>query len=300
MSVAVSGSVILPRTPPGSAGSISAPEGIPAMTTRNMLPRLTPWVLLAASLVLGAGTVFADMNGRTGKAQSATGCNCHGTTRTASVVTTITGPQSVTTGSTNQYTVSVSGGFAGTLGGFNLNASGGTLAAGANNQVSGTEVTHLDPNSRSWTFSWTAPATAGPQNFWAIAQVVDGGLDTSGDMWNWFGGVVNTPFAITVTNAAGVGESQSLAWLATPSPNPCVSGTRIAFSLASAASVRLEVLDAAGRRVRTLARGVLPAGGQSVSWDGRSESGSRVPAGVYFVHLSTPRGEYRTHLTVVN
>ena len=270
------------------------------MHTRNLLPRLTPWVLLAASLVLGAGTVFADISGRTGKAQSTTGCNCHGTTKTATVTTTITGPQSVTMGSTNQYTVSVTGGFPGTQGGFNLKASGGTLAPGANNRVSGAEVTHIDAASRSWTFSWTAPATAGPQNFWAIAQVTDGAGDTSGDMWNWFGGAVSTPFAITVTDPAGVGDSPSLTWLATPSPNPCVNGTRIAFSLASAANVRLEVLDAAGRRVRTLARGALPSGGQSVSWDGRSESGSRVPAGVYFVHLATPRGEFRARLTVVN
>lgn len=270
------------------------------MHSRQVLPRLTPWVLLAASLVLGAGAVSADVNGRTGKAQSTTGCSCHGTTRTSSVTTTITGPQSVTTGSTNQYTVSVTGGFAGTQGGFGLKASGGTLTAGANNQVSGTEVTHMDANSRSWTFSWTAPATAGTQNFWAIAQVVDGGLDTSGDMWNWFGGVVNTPFAIAVTSAAGVGDSPSLGWLAPPSPNPCVTGSRISFSLASAASVQLDVLDASGRRVRTLARGALPAGGQSVNWDRRSDGGSRVPAGVYFVHLSTPQHGFTTRLAVVD
>lgn len=270
------------------------------MNSTRMLPRLTPWILLAAGLVLGAGSVFADINGRTGRAQSATGCSCHGSARTSGVTTTITGPQSVTTGSTHQYTVSVGGGFAGTEGGFNLKSSGGTLVAGANNQLSGTELTHNDAASRSWTFSWTAPATAGSQSFWAIALVGDGGGDTGGDLWNWYGGAVNTPFAITVTDAAGVGDSPSLTWLATPSPNPCVSATRIAFSLASPANARLEVLDAAGRRVHTLARGAMPAGSQSVSWDGRSERGSRVPAGVYFVRLTTPQRDFTTRLSVVN
>lgn len=64
-------------------------------------------------------------------------------------------------------------------------------------------------------------------------------------------------------------------------PNPFSDGTRIQFTLPEATDVRLEVFDVAGRRVRTLRTGNLPAGPHSVDWDRRDGSGRRVSAGVY-------------------
>lgn len=270
------------------------------MNANRLLPRITTWVLLAAGLTLGASVVFAYMDGRTGKAQSSTGCSCHGTTATSGVVVTITGPQVVAPSSTHQYTVTVSGGPAAPNGGFDLLGSGGTFTAGANNRVSGSEVTHSNPDARSWTFSWTAPATTGTQNFWAIGLAADGALDTSSDDWNWYGGVVNTAFPITVTTATAVGDPASATWLAPPLPNPCVNGARVSFSLANAADVRLAILDAAGRNVRTLVRGAMPAGPQSVTWNGRSANGARVAPGVYFLRLTTPDRELTQRVTVAH
>ena len=48
------------------------------------------------------------------------------------------------------------------------------------------------------------------------------------------------------------------------------------------AHVRLAILDAAGRRVRVLRDGVLPAGSYAVTWDGRDDSGASLPSGLYF------------------
>lgn len=262
--------------------------------------RLAAVALLITGITAGAGQVLADANGRTGKATSSTGCSCHATLRTPGVLVTIAGPQNVATSSTHQYTVTVSGGPAAPNGGFNLKASAGTLVAGANNRVSGLEVTHSDSNVRTWTFSWTAPATAGTQNFWAIGLAADGSGDNSGDDWNYYGNALNTAFPITVASAVGVGDSPSLEWIAPPLPNPCTSGTQITYSLASAAVVRLSVLDAAGRKVRTLVQGTRPAGRESVTWNGRGDNGSRVPSGVYFAQLALPGRVLSTRITVVD
>ncbi|MBI5169438.1 MAG: T9SS type A sorting domain-containing protein [Candidatus Eisenbacteria bacterium] len=270
------------------------------MKKARMLPSATPWLLVAAALTLGAGVVMADSAGRTGKAQSPNGCNCHGTTRTAGVTVTISGPQNVVVNSTNSYTVTLLGGPSATQGGFNLKASNGTLVAGANNRISGLEMTHVNEFSRSWTFSWKAPAVVGTSNFYAIGLSTDGSGDESGDQWNWYGGVVNTAFPIVVANAAGVEDEGALTWLAPPSPNPCVGRSVVSFSLAAPTHVRLELLDTAGRVVRTLTDASLPAGRQSVSWDRRSATGARAAAGVYFVRMSTPQRVLTTRVTVLD
>ena len=76
-----------------------------------------------------------------------------------------------------------------------------------------------------------------------------------------------------------------------PRPNPFAGSTRFRFDLPLGRHVRLEVLDAQGRRVRTLADQVLPAGTHALEWDGRNEAGGRTGAGVYFYRFAA--GEHR-------
>ena len=64
-------------------------------------------------------------------------------------------------------------------------------------------------------------------------------------------------------------------------PNPFTAGTTIRFETSARGRVRVEIVDPAGRRVRTLLDEVHPAGSHTASWDGRSARGARVPAGVY-------------------
>lgn len=54
---------------------------------------------------------------------------------------------------------------------------------------------------------------------------------------------------------------------------------------ASAAEATIEVVDSAGRVVRTLDRQALPAGIQSVAWDGTDLNGNRLPDGVYTMRV---------------
>jgi len=65
-------------------------------------------------------------------------------------------------------------------------------------------------------------------------------------------------------------------------PNPFRDATSLGFDLPGEASVRMDVFDAAGRRVRTLATGRRPAGAHEVAWDGRDAAGRTVAPGVYF------------------
>jgi Tol biopolymer transport system component len=68
-------------------------------------------------------------------------------------------------------------------------------------------------------------------------------------------------------------------------PNPFSGTTEIRFELPVEASVRLEVFDAQGRVVRTLAQGSFPVGFHSVVWDQRDAYGARVRPGVYFYRI---------------
>ena len=68
-------------------------------------------------------------------------------------------------------------------------------------------------------------------------------------------------------------------------PNPFNPVTEISFELPRSAPVDLKVFDAAGRLVRVLVKGSMPAGVNVARWDGRNERGSSVASGVYFYEL---------------
>ena len=76
--------------------------------------------------------------------------------------------------------------------------------------------------------------------------------------------------------------------LLAPAPNPLSGESVLRFDLAHAGETRLEVFDAAGRRVATPLEGSLEPGRYSVRWDGHGERGDALGAGLYFVRLSAP------------
>ncbi|MEZ4651603.1 MAG: FlgD immunoglobulin-like domain containing protein [Candidatus Eisenbacteria bacterium] len=93
------------------------------------------------------------------------------------------------------------------------------------------------------------------------------------------GGVSSTPGALLPTRTELLGAL----------PNPYRGtgiGTEVRFRLAESADVTLEVLDVAGRRVRSLVHDSMDAGSHSVVWDARNDHGSRLGSGVYFLRLS--------------
>jgi flagellar hook assembly protein FlgD len=59
----------------------------------------------------------------------------------------------------------------------------------------------------------------------------------------------------------------------------------IAFELAAAAPVRLNIFDLRGHLVRTLANDQREAGSYRIRWDGRDNQGQDAPAGIYLCRL---------------
>jgi ligand-binding sensor domain-containing protein len=68
-------------------------------------------------------------------------------------------------------------------------------------------------------------------------------------------------------------------------PNPFNASTIIRFTLPRAVRAELAVYDVTGRKVRTLASGILSAGTHALSWDARDDSGRPVSSGVYLSRL---------------
>jgi hypothetical protein len=68
-------------------------------------------------------------------------------------------------------------------------------------------------------------------------------------------------------------------------PGEMPSCATISYELGAGGVVRLRVYDVSGRLVRTLVDGPQGKGHHDVPWDGRSDDGRRVGAGVYFVRL---------------
>jgi hypothetical protein len=76
-----------------------------------------------------------------------------------------------------------------------------------------------------------------------------------------------------------------LDWLG-PVPNPARVSVRFALALAEPADVALEVIDIAGRRVRTLAHGPLAGGRHDMAWNLADDEGRTVAVGVYFARVT--------------
>jgi hypothetical protein len=69
-------------------------------------------------------------------------------------------------------------------------------------------------------------------------------------------------------------------------PNPFAGSTEIGFDLPEASRVSLSVFDVRGRRVAMLADDVFDPGTHSVTWRGRSDGGTQLETGVYFVRFA--------------
>ena len=101
-------------------------------------------------------------------------------------------------------------------------------------------------------------------------------------------------YASRVTGSGGVAdvEAPSAAHsglrLLPPRPNPMTDGMAIRFGVPTDRATRIEVFDAAGRRLCILASGqVFSAGWHTLMWDGRDAHGQPVHAGIYHVRLQS-------------
>jgi hypothetical protein len=90
--------------------------------------------------------------------------------------------------------------------------------------------------------------------------------------------------------------------LARNTPNPFRATTDIAFSVEHRSAVTLDVYDLQGRRVRSLIDGDTfePGHSHRVSWDGRTQGGTRVPGGIYFARITADGRTETRKMTLLN
>jgi hypothetical protein len=74
-------------------------------------------------------------------------------------------------------------------------------------------------------------------------------------------------------------------------PNPGRGPVHLEYVVPAEAAVRLSIFDLQGREVAVLASGVQPAGRHTVEWTAPAGRAA-VPAGLYLVRLTTPRGAF--------
>ena len=91
-------------------------------------------------------------------------------------------------------------------------------------------------------------------------------------------------------------------------PNPSQGDVTIAFRVPTTTesqdggvdTATIEVFDAAGRRVRSLANGIVDPGIHEVRWNGLDDSGTRVAPGVYFTRLRAGAVELSKKLVLID
>jgi len=109
-------------------------------------------------------------------------------------------------------------------------------------------------------------------------------------------GVVNVKSLVGVTPVSG--KDGALGFVSFPSPNPSVSGVTVRFALRDAGPARLEVVDVRGRVVARPVDDRYDAGTYAARWDRNTLTGTRAPAGVYFLLLTVPGKQERARVVI--
>jgi PKD repeat protein len=103
-------------------------------------------------------------------------------------------------------------------------------------------------------------------------------------------------FSATTTHSV-VGTNRT--FTAVASPNPLNPSTKLEFKTSQAGRVTVQVYDLQGRLVKTLQDGTMPAGYNTVHWDGSTGNGTKVSSGMYYLRVQATEGETVVRVAVV-
>ncbi len=106
------------------------------------------------------------------------------------------------------------------------------------------------------------------------------------------------PLTMEVTDGISAAGTPLVFALKGNYPNPFNPMTRISFRLPKEAHTSVQVLDLRGRVVRTLFVGTMAEGEQQLDWDGKSDDGRSVAAGLYLARLRTVGFEATAKMTL--
>ena len=107
-------------------------------------------------------------------------------------------------------------------------------------------------------------------------------------------------FMIYIGDAAlGVAEPPARVKIGQNYPNPFNPDTTIPVTLSQSGSVRLDVFNVHGQRIRQLHSGDLPEGLHEFRWNGKDDRGMDVASGVYFARINDFAGTTATRRMVL-
>ncbi len=166
-------------------------------------------IIAAGAVAATAGSAGAFSTGVQSSQFGIDGCNsagCHGVAPGTIPTVTLSGPTTVTEGSINEYTLTITSPPGQPNGGLNVVASDGTLSVGGTNSTSTKiigpgEITHSaskagDGTEVLFSFLWEAPLSAGTTTIDAWGNAVNGAAGAAGD------GAALSELEITVESAA--------------------------------------------------------------------------------------------------
>ena len=140
---------------------------------------------------------------------------------------------------------------------------------------------------QEWSFTWASPHGT---NDLAHDICVDpaGGVILTGNSFDQVQNENVVSIKLLQATAAGVAESSPGA--APPvqlrmEPNPAFGEATISYVLPRAGRIRLDLLSADGRLLRTLAEGPCSTGLHTIHWSASGAEGLGLPGGVYFLRL---------------
>jgi hypothetical protein len=182
--------------------------------------------LVTLAVISLSSSAHAYPNGISGvSGKSGSTCTmCHSTGSAVPTVI-ISGPTTVTSGSTNTYTLSNNGT---PNSGLDVAATQGTFTAGSTTQVMNSEITHLAAltiTPLSWTFSWTAPTVTSTTTVTMYGASISGG----------FGGSTGSTSLVITVNPPAVAPSISMQ----PANQTVTAGQTATFSVTAAGTAPL-------------------------------------------------------------
>jgi hypothetical protein len=149
---------------------------------------------------------------------------------------------------------------------------------------------------RASRIAWTCPVSA---RYYVMEQPYSGSRAADKP------GSATGPYAtydLSVTESPGAATPRAAQVTALGAAPTRGGQVAISFSLSAPAGVGLQVLNAAGRPVRTLCRArAFCAGSQELLWDLRTDSGTEAPSGAYLVAITvlSPDGSRSRAVTAV-
>lgn len=243
--------------------------------------------ILAALLIISVTAiyVYAFSSGITGVTRkNGSGCVCHGLSPSPDVMVSILGPDTIFTGDTSEYSLTITGGPL-VRGGTNIAVIKGSLIPGSGLRILNGELTHLAPlipdsGIVSFMFRYIAPSIPGTDTIFANGNSVNFDGFSNGDKWNF---APDKKIFIT-PNTRIINEHGSKIdfHLGQNYPNPFNPETTIDYSLTERSSVMLQVFDCSGKEISLLIDEKQNPGNHSVRWNAREYS-----SGVYYYRLKT-------------